>query len=213
MPTTNSSDKPKTKIDRIKVLTYWTPWPHDFNRLMMKYQISHSFLVTLIYLWQATVGSGDDTCGYLALRQIPVRRKHAEKWLAALCESGLFTVEKAKLGSQDGSRYEYREDATMKDWETLFHRLAEIEKLGGLEDKFRVEKFGKMVANTFKQAEDDYVQADDVAKRNFLQRRGKKVSHVPSGKVKNVQIDGAAATKRVAAALEALEDATCRKRS
>ena len=190
MPTTSSSDKPKTKIERIKALAlYWSPWPHEFNRLMMKYQISHSFLVTLLYLWQATVGSGDDTCGHLALTQIPVRRKHAEKWLTALCKSGLFKVDKAKLGDQTGSFYEYREDATLKEWERLFYVLAQLELLGGLDDNFTVKKFGQLVASNFKPENKTATQAEGV-----------------------FPLDDAA-KRKAKAAFEAFESATLRKRS
>lgn len=212
-----AADKPETKISRIKVLSYhWTAWPHEFNRLMLKYQISHSFFVTLLYLWKATVGNDNYSSGELALTQIPVRRKHAEKWLAALCESGLFTVEKATLGSQEGSYYEYREDATVKDWDRLFHVLAQIELLGGLDDKFSVKKFGQMVASAFKPddkavstSDDDFVQVDDATKLEFLRKHGKRVS----GKTKKVDVDEAATKRALAAALERFERATLRKPS
>ena len=147
-----SSTKPSTKLDRIPILHaphYWTPWPHEFNRLMLKYQVSQSFFVTLMYLWTATVGSSDDTCGEIALTQIPARRKHVQKWIAALCESGFFEVEKAKLGSQEGSFYSYKESTTPEAWELLFAVLAKIEVFGGLDDSFTVTNFGKMVGRVF----------------------------------------------------------------
>src|SRR6185369_10298071 len=97
VPTTNSNDKPQTKIDRIGLFDQgWTAWPHEFNRLMRKYRIAYSFYITLLFLWSATVGNNDDCCGTLALTQIPARRKHVEKWIAALCASGFFAQHKAR---------------------------------------------------------------------------------------------------------------------
>jgi hypothetical protein len=193
VPTTTNSDKPKTKIDNIKILSDgWTAWPHEFNRLMLKYQISHSFYVTLLYLWSATVGnSKDDAYGTLALTQIPARRKHVQKWIAALCQHGscFFLEHKASRGSQEGSLFTYREHTTLSDWEKLFEVLAQIELLGGLDDNFTVKKFGQLVASNFDSENESAAQTEDIP-----------------------PLDDA--TKRKAtAALEAFESATRRKRS
>ena len=168
-----TGDKQRTKFDRIQLFNnYWTAWPHEFNRLMLRYQISHSFLITLLYLWAATVGSSDDCIGNLALTQIPARRKHVEKWLEALVQSGLFRVHKAKLGSQEGSAYCYQESSTFEDWDLLFKVLAHLEFFGGLDDKFSVKQFGEMVASAFKSGEvrlpdGERVEVDDVTKRKI----------------------------------------------
>jgi len=165
--------KPKTKLDRIDLFNhYWTPWPHEFNHLMLRYQISHSFLITLLYLWAATVGSSDDCIGNLALTQIPARRKHVEKWLEALVKSGLFRVHKAKLGSQEGSLYCYQESSTFEDWDLLFKVLARLEFLGALDDTFSVKQFGRLVASAFNSGEvrlpdGACVEVDDVTKRKI----------------------------------------------
>jgi hypothetical protein len=217
VPTTTNSDKAKTKIDRIKVLADgWTPWPHEFDRLQLKYKISHSFFVTLFYLWSATVGSSDDSEGTLAITQIPARRKHVLKWIAALCQSGscFFLQHKAPLGSQEGSLFTYREHTTPEDWEKLFEVLAQIELLGGLEDCFSTKTFAQLVASNFNSANEsaahkgDYAQVDDDAKRKFLRKFGKKVSRSPSGKANNAPIK-----RMAAAAMETFEAATRRKRN
>jgi hypothetical protein len=186
-----TGDKPKTKIDRIEVLSYgWSPWPHWFSYLMLHYKVSHSFWVTLMYLWKHTVGRETDSCGELAFTQIPARRKHVEKWLAALCESGFFEVDKARRGDQVGSLYTYDESKTTEHWKKLIDILARIELLGGLDDGVPFSQFGAMVA------------------RNF---RGSKKLPVPAND-ERVQID--AATKRKIAAIEAaMKEGTRRKRS
>ena len=171
-----TGDKQRTKFDRIQLFNnYWTAWPHEFNRLMLRYQISHSFLITLLYLWAATVGSSDDCIGNLALTQIPARRKHVEKWLGKkhLSNPAFLGCIRQSWGAKEGSAYCYQEESsTFEDWDLLFKVLAHLEFFGGLDDKFSVKQFGEMVASAFKSGEvrlpdGERVEVDDVTKRKI----------------------------------------------
>jgi hypothetical protein len=116
---------------------------------MLQYKVSQSFWVTLLYLWKHTVGEETDSCGELAITQIPARRKDVLKWLAALCETGFFEVQKARLGDQNGSLYTYDETRTTEQWEKLVSSLALLESIGGLDDSFPVSKFSSMATRIF----------------------------------------------------------------
>ena len=104
-------------------------WPHYFTRWAQKYKPPDHFLLTLLFLWDATVGEvgkGKGARGRLALSQIPVRERDSTKWLAAFEACGFFTVVKAGPRDLKGSLYEYKLDADPCDWEALFEWAAWI---------------------------------------------------------------------------------------
>ena len=78
-------------------------WPHLFSNLARRYRVPDHFLLTLLFLWDQTMGSQNAPCGHVALSQIPVREREARKWLAALVKVGFFNVIPAKLGDKRGS--------------------------------------------------------------------------------------------------------------
>jgi hypothetical protein len=85
-------------------------WPHLFNALATEYPVPDSFMVTLLFLWDRTVGSGEEAAGDCAMSQIPVNERWRSKWIAALVASGFFTIAReADLGgrNQRGAFYVY----------------------------------------------------------------------------------------------------------
>jgi len=107
------------------------PWPHLFSVLARKYNVPDAMLLTLLFLWDMTVGTGDD-CGDAALTQIPIRARDRLKWLAAFVAAGFFKCEKATPGGADqrGSFYEYT-NPTADDWDEFFRRAAAAYKFPG----------------------------------------------------------------------------------
>jgi len=99
-------------------------WPHCFTRWAQKYKPPDHFLLTLLFLWDATVNH--KMRGRLAISQIPVRKRDAVKWLAAFELCGFFTVAKAGPRDLKGSLYAYKPDTDPDDWEVLFEWAAWI---------------------------------------------------------------------------------------
>jgi hypothetical protein len=126
-------------------------WPHLFTQLAVKYDVPAHLQITLLYLWEATVGADRDApCGNLALTQIPVRVRESRKWLAAFVAAGFFTVRPAKLGDKTGSFYEYRSTTTAKEWEGFFAAADLIYKLPGDIDKLSPAAFSKLISGAAK---------------------------------------------------------------
>lgn len=122
------------------------PWPHLFNRLALEYEPPESLMLTLLFLWDRTVGSGEG-CGDCALSQIHVRDREKAKWLAAFVASNFFECVKAKSGGtkQSGSFYAYN-NPTADEWDEFFRRAGILKKAANW-DKIRPEKFGKLFAD------------------------------------------------------------------
>ncbi len=97
-------------------------WPHLFNVLALKYDVPPSLLLTLLFLWDRTVGTGNDF-GDVALSQIPVRRQEKVKWLAAFVAANFFERQKSKSGgrTQEGSFYVYN-NPSADEWDEFFRR-------------------------------------------------------------------------------------------
>lgn len=133
------------------------PFPHLFFNLANKYSVPNDMLLTLFFLWDRTVGTGND-CGDCALSQIPVQNRHKLRWLAALTESGFFSVTKTTPGGrkQEGSLYVY-ENPTAEQWE-LFFRMAAVVKTAVRNretyDGVSPARFGKVFARAVGKAVD-----------------------------------------------------------
>jgi hypothetical protein len=129
------SDPPKLPDERnaaIAALGY-NRFPHLFLELSRRFDVPHAFLVVLLYLWDATVGKAQfvdgekserNPQGRISRSQFPaalVRNHQRDKWLTALCASGLFNLlEKAPPESREGSLYEYVTESTVQDWVYVF---------------------------------------------------------------------------------------------
>jgi hypothetical protein len=87
----------------------YSRWPHLFNVLALKYNVPDSFILTLLFLWDRTVGSGEEEAGDCALSQIPVNPRWKKKWIAALVAAGFFTCTREESGgrNQRGAFYVY----------------------------------------------------------------------------------------------------------
>ena len=105
-------------------------WPHLFAALALKYSVPPDMLLTLLFLWDRTVGTGDD-CGDCAMSQIPVRARAATKWLAAFVAADFFSCMKAIPGGADqrGSFYEYKNPST-NEWDEFFRRAEILQRFG-----------------------------------------------------------------------------------
>ena len=119
-------------------------WPHAFTIYARRYDVPDHFLITLLYLWDATVGSGD-ACGDLAIGQIPVRERTVRKWLAAFCAVGFFEEQKRKPGEKRGSFFAYQKNTSPEAWEKLF-KVAGLAQYFGNWDEMTPERFGKFIA-------------------------------------------------------------------
>jgi hypothetical protein len=127
-------DPPKLADERNAALAAlgYTRFPHLFLELARRFEVPHEFLTVLLYLWDATVGqpqmvdgekSGRNPQGRISRSQFPaaVRNHQRDKWLTALCASGLFNLlEKAPPESREGSLYEYVTESTTQDWVYVF---------------------------------------------------------------------------------------------
>src|SRR5208282_4589469 len=104
------------------------PWPHLFTRLACTYKPPAEMLLTLLYLWDRTVGTGND-CGDCALSQIPVHHRHRNKWLAAFIAAGFFECVKTKPGGkskkQEGSFYVYK-NPSANQWDAFFRAASVV---------------------------------------------------------------------------------------
>ena len=126
---------------------YWIPWPHEFNRLMRAYpKVPHSFWITLMHVWGATVGSVDGQSGLLAISQIPVRAKDARKWIErALTVAGFFRRKVAGQGDKEGSAFYVGEPKGRAEWEAFLESLSWVVEFNGLGTKVTTKRFGKLV--------------------------------------------------------------------
>jgi len=122
-------------------------WPHLFSYLALKHEVPDHFLITLLYLWDGTMGSAHAPNGNVALAQIPVREREARKWLAAFCAVGFFEKDAAEWGDRKGSMFTYNEDTRPQEWEKLFAWAGAVKNLRNW-DKVGPERF----ANTARRA-------------------------------------------------------------
>ncbi|HWO35665.1 MAG TPA: hypothetical protein VNO32_43285 [Candidatus Acidoferrum sp.] len=127
-------DPPKLPDERNKAIAAlgYNRFPHLFLELARRFDVPHEFLTVLLYLWDATVGqpqfvndekSTRNPQGRISRSQFPaaVRNHQRDKWLTALCASGLFKLlEKAPPESREGSLYEYVTESTAEDWVRFF---------------------------------------------------------------------------------------------
>ena len=127
---------------------FFTKWPHVFNTLSLKYAVPDSFLVTLLFLWSATVGSINHGDGEIALSQIPVRPRYLRKYIEALVRARFFEKVQAGPESEKGSWYSYDDEKTAEDWDAFFSSVARVCALGGLDDDLSPDKFAKLVDTT-----------------------------------------------------------------
>jgi len=120
------------------------------NVLARDYEVSLDLLVTLVYLWDATVGSarhkerpaGSNPQGRIAASQIPVRHHYRNKWLHALLASGFFKrVEKAGPAEKKGSLYEYENETTPEEWKAFFAKAGFVTALKGDLDDVSTARF------------------------------------------------------------------------
>ncbi|MFZ3276614.1 MAG: hypothetical protein WA182_06885 [Candidatus Sulfotelmatobacter sp.] len=153
-------DPPKVPDERnaaIAALGY-NRFPHLFLELARRFDVLHEFLTVLLYLWDATVGQAQfvdgekidrNPQGRISRSQFPaaVRNKQRDKWLAALCASGLFNLlEKAPPESRVGSLYEYVQESTTEDWVRFFGMVRLAKWFRGDKDKkgFTPARFARM---------------------------------------------------------------------
>jgi hypothetical protein len=127
-------DPPKLPDERNKAIGAlgYNRFPHLFLELARRFDVPHEFLTVLLYLWDATVGqpqfvnkekSDRNPQGRISRSQFPaaVRNHQRDKWLTALCASGLFKLlEKAPPESREGSLYEYVTESSTEDWVRFF---------------------------------------------------------------------------------------------
>ncbi len=136
-------------------------WPHAFMIWATRHSVPDHFLITLMYLWDATVGSSDDYSGDLAIAQVPVRERTVRKWLAAFCAVGFFEEKKRKPGDKKGSIFVYESSTTPSAWERMFKVAGLAERFGNW-DSMPPDKFGKFIARAagadvpFSQAEQEF---------------------------------------------------------
>lgn len=111
-------------------------WPHLFNVLALKYPVPPEMLLTLLFLWDRTVGDGDDA-GDCARTQIPVRARHRDKWLSAFVAGGFFSCEKSESGGsakrQRGSFFIYK-NPTADQWDQFFWRASILSRFEHWDD-------------------------------------------------------------------------------
>lgn len=134
------------KATGIAVLDYYAygRWPHWFTVLATKHKVPPDFIVTLLYLWDATVGRSEACEGDLAVSQVPVRARNVRKYLAAICRAGLFEVLESKSGDKTGDFFVYNDAATPETWETFFRVIGTASRFGGW-DKVSPETFGGFI--------------------------------------------------------------------
>src|SRR4051812_22130431 len=136
-------------------------WPHAFMVWATRHDVPEHFLITLLYLWDATVGSGDDCCGDLAISQVRGRERTIRKWLAAFCAAGFFEEKKRNPGDKKGSMFVYNQNTTPEAWERMFKAAGLAQHFGNW-DEMSPEKFGKFMARAasvdvpFSEAEQEF---------------------------------------------------------
>ena len=126
------------------------PVPHLLFNLALKYPVPHEFFVTVLFLWDKTVGQDperDTAEGDCALSQIPVRERDKKRWLAALIAAGFWEICcPAKSGGthQHSATYAYL-NPTAAEWDSLFKAVSMSRNIAG-KDYVSPERFGKMFA-------------------------------------------------------------------
>jgi hypothetical protein len=122
----------------------YTRFPHFFVWMLRKWNPPAHFVLTLFYLWNATVGK-KGLVGNLAMSQIPVRTHERNKWMAAFVETGFFKlVRRAGPHDREGSVYEYNKDTTPREWELLFKAAWTANSFEGWDD-VSTESFARMM--------------------------------------------------------------------
>ena len=126
------------------------PVPHLLFNLAVKYKVPDEFFLTVLFLWDKTVGQDPDremAMGDCALSQIPVRDRDKKRWLAALLAVGFWKIGRpARSGgpNQHSASYEYLNPAA-EEWESLFKVVSTARNIAG-KDNITPERFGTMFA-------------------------------------------------------------------
>ena len=140
--------------------------PHLFFVLANKYDVPPSLLLTLLSLWDRTVGTDAATeMGDCALSQIPVKNERDKlKWLAAFEAAGFFSVTKPKSGGakQQSTLYEYK-NPLADDWDEFFRRAGILARFENWE-KVSKEKFGQLFADISSSARRSFSIADMIGR-------------------------------------------------
>jgi hypothetical protein len=121
--------------------------PHLFFNLAVRYPVPPEFFLTVLFLWDKTIGQDrEDPCGDCADSQIPVRKPNRTRWLAALVAVGFWERKKPKLGgaNQRGSFYDYK-NPPADAWERMFKAASLSRNFPGL-DGISKERFATMFA-------------------------------------------------------------------
>ena len=116
-------DEKATRIPVLDAQAYGR-WPHLFSNLAREHDAPADLIITLLYLWDGTMGSANAPGGDVSISQIPVRTREKRKWLAALCAAGLFERVSGPAGSTRGDAYYYDEQATPEKWDEFFQLAA-----------------------------------------------------------------------------------------
>jgi hypothetical protein len=99
-------------------------WPHLFNVLAERYPVPDHLLITLLWLWNGTVGRNAAGSGDLAVAQVPVRERNVRKWLKALCAVGFFETDGVEPGDRTGATFTYKKDTSPDAWRQFFEAAA-----------------------------------------------------------------------------------------
>lgn len=100
--------------------------PHFFFSMWFEYrELPPSFWTTLFFILRQTIGrTAEGREGTLAIRDIPVEKTVASKWVNAIAGyAKLCQVEFADYDSEKGSKFILNPDATEDDWEGFFRLL------------------------------------------------------------------------------------------
>ena len=145
--------------------------PHRLFNLARVYPVPEDFLLTVLFLWDKTVGDDIDApCGRCSLTEIPVRQRNARRWLAALTAVGFWECrEKSGNGDKVGSLYEYK-NPSADQWEQLFCAVSMSRLISGADDISPV-RFGKMFARAAGRTVPTVAQAEPSAKAVAARRR------------------------------------------
>jgi hypothetical protein len=142
VPKQETDTKPTRTGVEILDCNNWGMWPHAFTFYAARYKVPSDFLITLLYLWDGTMGSGHRPSGSIGVLQIPVRERDARKWLTALVAVGFFEKETAGWKDKAGSKYTYVE-TTWRQWEIFFKWAGWVALWPG-RDKVSTEQFANM---------------------------------------------------------------------
>jgi hypothetical protein len=134
----------------------WASVPHLFFNLAVRYPVPPEFFLTVLFLWDKTVGQDREApAGDCALSQIPVRPRDRARWLAALVTAGFWDCDKATPGgaNQRGSFYEYK-NPPAEAWERLFKAASLSRNMDGFDD-ITPARFGRMFARAVNEPGDN----------------------------------------------------------